>query len=203
MERPLPPAMSPEGEFVPAPDLVEWAEQTFILPGSPLENPDHAHLQHARIGALWTNVGNARQGRTILGTCEMGQPRATQGRWHKARAEQQIVEWFGFVPDFIWTFFAPYAVACSDVEFCALVEHEAYHAAQATDEYGFPRFNKDTGQPIWTMRGHDVEEFVGIVRRYGADAAHVRDLVDAAKRAPEIAAVSIAQACGTCLQKAA
>ncbi|WP_411756115.1 hypothetical protein [Sinorhizobium meliloti] len=32
-----------------------------------------------------------------------------------------------------------------------------------------------------------MQEFVGIVRRYGADAAGVRAIVDAANRPPEIA----------------
>ncbi|WP_267902481.1 putative metallopeptidase [Sinorhizobium meliloti] len=41
--------------------------------------------------------------------------------------------------------------------------------------------------PVFTVRGHDVEEFVGVVRRYGADAAGVRAIVDAANRPPEIA----------------
>lgn len=48
------------------------------------------------------------------------------------------------------------------------------------------------------MRGHDVEEFVGVVRRYGARAAGVQAMVDAASAGPQIAAVKIAQAYGTC-----
>jgi hypothetical protein len=39
--------------------------------------------------------------------------------------------------------------------------------------------------------GHDLEEFVGVVRRYGADAANVRTLVDAANRSPEISKAGI------------
>ncbi|MCM5690787.1 putative metallopeptidase [Sinorhizobium meliloti] len=36
------------------------------------------------------------------------------------------------------------------------------------------------GAPVFTIRGHNVEAFVGVVRRYGADAAGVRAIVDAA-----------------------
>ncbi|NRP70767.1 hypothetical protein ILFOPFJJ_01649 [Ensifer psoraleae] len=79
-----------------------------------------------------------------------------------------------------------------------LVEHELYHAAQETDAFGAPKFSKSTGRPIFTIRGHDVEEFVGVVRRYGADAAGVRAMVDAANQKPEIARVQIAHPCGTC-----
>ncbi|WP_410176759.1 putative metallopeptidase [Sinorhizobium medicae] len=60
------------------------------------------------------------------------------------------------------------------------------------------RLLESTGRPVFTIRGHDVEDFVGVVRRYGADAAGVRAIVDAANRPPEIARAQIAHACGTC-----
>ena len=203
--RPHPPELIFDLEgpnFVPAPDVSEWINETFIDEGSEIENPDHAHLQHATIGVLWTSVANARQGRSVIGQAEEGSPRA-MGRWAKARAEQQVVEWFGEIPDFIITLDASYCAQASDIEFCALVDHELYHCAQDRDQYGAPKFRKDTGRPAFTMRGHDVEEFIGVVRRYGADAAGVRALVDAAAQQPTIARVSIAQACGTCLLRVA
>ncbi|ASJ61546.1 hypothetical protein SMB554_20520 (plasmid) [Sinorhizobium meliloti] len=80
----------------------------------------------------------------------------------------------------------------------ALVEHELNHAAQATDAFGAPKFSRSTGRPVFTIRGHDGEEFVGVVRRYGADAAGIRAIVDAANRPPEIARAQIAHAGGTC-----
>ena len=52
------------------------------------------------------------------------------------------------------------------------------------------------------MRGHDVEEFIGVVRRYGA-SADVQELVDAANSPAEVAKINIARACGTCLMKLA
>lgn len=204
--RPVPPPvlfqpMTPAA-FVPATDLAEWMLATFVAEDAPLLNEDHAHLRFANIGALWTNVGNSRQMRRIVGQCELGEPKAMQGKWAKARQEVQIVEWFGDVPDFILTFDAYYADQCGDDEFCALVEHELYHAGQERDGFGQPKFTKE-GRPKFAMRGHDVEEFVGVVRRYGASAAGVSDLVEAAKRSPEIAPVKIAQACGTCALRAA
>jgi hypothetical protein len=78
--------------------------------------------------------------------------------------EQQMHEWFGRIPKFIITLAADYCEQCNDLEFCALVEHELYHIAQATDDYGAPKFNKETGMPVLKLRGHDVEEFVGVVR---------------------------------------
>lgn len=120
------------------------------------------------------------------------------GKWARARADMQIKQWFDFVPDFIITLDAEYCRECGDAEFMALVEHELYHAAQETDAFGAPKFSRSTGRPVFTIRGHDVEEFVGVVRRYGADAAGIRAIVDAANRPPEIARAQIAHACGTC-----
>ena len=90
------------------------------------------------------------------------------------------------------------------MEWCALVEHELYHIGQRDDGFGAPAFTKD-GMPKLGIRGHDVEEFVGIVRRYGAGggASDTAKLVDAARRAPEVGHADIARACGTCILRAA
>jgi hypothetical protein len=183
--------------FVPAPDLVGWISATFLDDGAPLFNEDHQHLVYATIGALWTVVPNARNGRGIVGQAELGSTIGGMGKWTRARAEQQIVEWFGSVPDFVITLFAPYAENCDDATFCALVEHELSHCGQEPDEYGMPRFKK-SGLPAFCMRGHDVEEFIGVVRRYGADAAGVRAMIEAAAAGPTIAAADISFACGNC-----
>lgn len=187
--------------FVPSPDLDEWAQTTFVNDDATLWNEEHRHLQSASIGWLWTNVGNGRNGKRIVGQCELGRPMA-MGKWAKARAEMQIKAWFGDVPDFIITLDAGYATECGDAEFCSLVEHELLHAGQELDEFGAPKFRK-SGAPALAIRGHDVEEFVSIVRRYGVGAAagETLALVEAAKGAPQVAAASITQACGTCLRQ--
>ncbi|KQY20267.1 hypothetical protein ASD32_07200 [Rhizobium sp. Root483D2] len=189
--------------FVPAADVGEWVKATFFDPSSPVANPEHDHLANAHIGYLWTVVENNRKGKRVIGQCETGSPQGAMGKWSKARAEQQVVEWFGSVPDFIITLDAEYCQQCGDAEFMALVEHELYHAAQDVDFFGAPKFNKMTGQPVFVIRGHDVEQFIGVVLRYGADAAGVRAMVDAANRPPEIARAHIEHSCGTCLLRVA
>ncbi|MBY0258555.1 putative metallopeptidase [Methylobacterium sp.] len=182
----------------PAHDLLAWMRATFIDEDAPLLNEDHVHLRSARLGVLWCAVPNARQGKAVVGMCEttgfMG------NRWAKARFEQQIVGWFGWMPHFLLTFDADYADQCSDATFCAIVEHELYHAGQAKDRWGAPRFSKTTGEPVFEIRGHDVEEFVGVVARYGAGhaAGQTAALVAAANRAPIVCEAEIAGACGTC-----
>lgn len=56
--------------------------------------------------------------------------------------------------------------------------------------------------PVLKLRGHDVEEFVGVVRRYGA-SKDVQEMVDAANRPAEVAQIDVARACGTCMLKLA
>lgn len=113
-------------------------------------------------------------------------------------------KWFGQIANFFITMTADCRLQtadccaqCSELEFCVLVEHELYHIAQATDDFGAPNFNKE-GQPVLKLRGHDVEEFVGVVRRYGA-SVEVQEMVDAANKPAEVAHLNIARACGNCM----
>ena len=161
-----------------------------------LYNEDHAHLLQANVGVVWTSVPYRRQMRGVIGMAEMPGQGSLSG-WRKARAEQQLEEWFGLVPDFLVTLYAPFCEGADDATFCALVEHELYHCAQAVNEFGAPRFSRATGRPIYTLRGHDVEEFVGVVRRYGARATGASELVRAANAGPQVAPAAISGACGT------
>lgn len=200
MMRPFPPEhlTGGLGSFEPAPEVQRWARSLFIAEDASLANIDHEHLQQADIGFLWTNEPNERRGRMILGTCQQVPP--SGDKWSVGRACAQLGEWFGEIPDFLITLYGPAAALMDDASFMALVEHELYHAAQRRDIYGAPMFNKETGAPIWTTRPHDVEQFVGVVRRYGADATGVRALVDAANAGPEISEARVSIACGNCLR---
>ncbi len=187
--------------FIPAPDVLDWLRDTFLDVGSELFNADHAHLRDAKLGILWTNCDNSRNMRSVIGQAELMPPMA-MGKWQRALAMQQVEEWFGGMPDFLITFSAPAAHGMDDASFCALVEHELYHCAQKMDEFGMPKFKQD-GTPSFAIRGHDVEEFVGVVARYGAIDPGVAAMAEVAKHKPLIGAASIAGACGTCLRTAA
>jgi hypothetical protein len=185
--------------LAPAPEVWDWIEAKILSEEGHIHNPDHAHLIDAPVRVLWASSCFAKAGRTVLGQAESVMFRA--GGWQKARQEQQMVDWFGEVPSFLITLAGDYCAQCTDAEFCALVEHELYHIAQKTDQYGAAKFTED-GLPSLTLRGHDVEEFVGVVRRYGA-SEDVQQLIDAASNPPEVAKINIARACGTCLLKSA
>lgn len=200
--RPLPPENMLDGGFcylAPANEVVDWVNRCILDDDGPIHNTDHLHLDQAHIGYLWASNSFAKQGRTVIGHAEQVMIRA--GGWQKARQEQQLREWFGYVPDFLITLAADYCAQCSDLEFCALVEHELYHIGQELDDFGSPKFTKE-GLPKLALRGHDVEEFVGVVRRYGANA-QVTKLMEAAKDPAKVSRLNVAQACGTCLFKTA
>lgn len=202
MSRPQPPADLLDELFLtlrPAPEVWEWINTEILADTGSLHNPDHAHLLDANVRVLWASQAFAKQGRTVLGQAEQVMHRA--GGWQKARQEQQMREWFGDEPEFLITLAADFCAQCSEAEFCALVEHELYHIAHKLDKYGSPAFTQD-GLPKLEMRGHDVEEFVGVVRRYGP-SHDVQQLIDAASRPPEVAKINISRACGTCLLKSA
>src|SRR5690606_29175933 len=70
--RPLPPEalLSLDVEYmrlVPADGMAEWIEQTFIRPGAPLYNEQHAHLEDADIVYLWAAGPMRKQGQAIVG----------------------------------------------------------------------------------------------------------------------------------------
>lgn len=209
-KRPVPPTdltvMAFDGDedtaFVPAPDVGNWMREAFLDPGGPLANEEHEHLLQADIGVLWTNVKNVRQMRITLGTAEIFEPKGNA--WQRERQRIQVRQWFGREPDFIVTLSAPYCSAASDAAFCALVEHELYHCAQATNPRTLdPSFSRETGLPLWTIRGHDVEEFIGVARRYGTSVPQIAEFVKAVQQGPTVALGDLAGACGTCLRKVA
>lgn len=195
--RPIVPELEINRPFLPAPEVAEWLKETFVLDGGALHNPEHHHLEFAQIGVLWTDLPHSRHMHRVAATAEM--PMFQGSGWKRSRQEQQMAEWFGLVPDFVITIDTGVASVLSDAQWCALVEHELYHCGQARNEYGAPKFTRE-GLPKFAIRGHDVEEFVGIVRRYGAGnaAGATAALVKAASEPPDVARIDIARACGTC-----
>ena len=207
LPRPKPPAslLDPDNLFTrltPALGVAEWVQEQLLAEDGRIHNPDHGHLIDADLVYLWASNGFSKRGRTVIGQAEEVMIRA--GGWQKARQEQQMREWFGRVPSYIITLDAAYCATCSDADWCALVEHELYHVAQKKDEFGAPAFTKD-GLPKLGIQGHDVEEFVGVVQRYGVGDPNgaLARIAAAARGQPAVTRSSIAGACGTCLMRAA
>lgn len=205
LKRPIPPVhLRDDGwQFESAPSVTDWMRETFIDGPSQLINEDHQHLTQAEIGVIWTNWPAKVHGIPIVGTAEFVQMIGRGRPWGKQRQQAMLDQLEVSDCDFIITLFAPYCHTADDATFCSIIEHELYHCGQQ-ERFGFPWFRK-SGGPMFGIKGHDVEEFVGVVRRYGAGAAagETAALVRAANRAPEVAAADIASMCGTCRKGAA
>lgn len=183
---------------LPAIDLASFFLAALLSPDSRLYNVEHEHLLTAKIGFLFTDTPATRKGKHIMGQAEM--PSQMSGSpWAKARALQQYCDWFGEPQDFIITLYAPYVLQAAPIEQMALLEHELYHCGHVHDSQGIPKFKQD-GSPVFGIRGHDVEEFVGVARRYGISAGEGRALAEALLSGPELSPVTVSAVCATCIR---
>jgi hypothetical protein len=188
--------------FAPGLDVWDWILRNIIAVDGPIHNPDHGHLADADVCVLWADGGFTSKMRQVIGTAEEVAFRCNA--WQRGRQELQMGQWFGRVPGFLITLDGRFARECSDTEWCALVEHELYHLAHKQDPYGAPMFTRD-GKPKVGIQGHDVEEFVGVVRRYGVgdQDSSVARMVRAANSPAQVSRAALAGACGTCMLKVA
>ncbi|OTU47238.1 hypothetical protein CAT37_01635 [Acinetobacter pittii] len=188
--------------IVPALDLKNWVVANFLTLGGYLHNPDHDHIAemlHDNEGFLafaWASTAYTRAKRMVLGQCE--KVMFQQGGWKKARQEQQMRDWFGTVPTYLITVDASFCERANDNEFCALIEHELYHIGVERDDDGEMQFSSSTGLPKHFLAGHDVEEFIGVVKRWGANKS-VKRLVEVAKNPPFVSDLNISRCCGNCV----
>lgn len=188
--------------FLPAPELDVFVKENFLNEESKLYNEDHLHLRQARIAYLWTNVANSRGGKSIVATAETPRPPAIGGKWARAKWEYQMERWFGHSSfDFLITMNARYINNSEPIVGFATLDHELYHCGQKLGDYGAKKFSKTSGRPEYILVGHDLEEFVGIWRRYGVEAGAGESIkmAAAAKRKPEIGKADIRALCGTCM----
>lgn len=196
--------------LAPALDVEAWVLDTVLDEGGALYNPDHELLRswEPRVGVLWATEPLVKSGRRVLGRCALGRP--SGDAWAQLARTEQLVRWFGDVPAFTVTLdarFVSHALRTGrGADVLALVEHELYHCGQEVDRYRAPKFNRD-GSPKWAVRPHDVEEFAGVVRRYGVAASAAGPLVAAAEHVrehgPDVAPATIDGVCGTCRREVA
>jgi len=203
MKRPRPPKKMLETiapMFIPALDVEKWVKAGFLNEDSRIYNEHHRHLIFAEIAFLWTNVSNSRQMKTIAATAEIPKPSPMANKWEKAKYDLLMDLWFG--PrnfDFLITMNTRILNEVNDRQFTAIIDHELYHCAQKRDQFGVKEFYKN-GRPKFAMLGHDVEEFTGIIERYGvqAGAGDTVNFINAAKKRPTVGAVDLKSMCGTC-----
>ena len=130
------------------------------------ECDEFQHLSHGDAGILFLMRAEPKikAQKAVLG--EAALPRfmgslGAVGRWLLAKACG------GDLPDFLMILDSTWWAQATPKQREALVYHEMCHMAHAVDKDGEPRFTEE-GNPIWDIRGHDLEEFNAVVRRYGA-----------------------------------
>ena len=145
-----------------------------------LDAAEHEHLREHEpdVGFLLREKELVNQGRRILGTCHMPQVQGRLGPLFDWMLERTL----GYVPVFLFVLDAEWWRQASDREREILMFHEMLHAGIAKDNDGCPRFNRQTGEPSWAIRGHDIEEFNEVVARYGAWSPDVQAFLAAVKR---------------------
>lgn len=169
-------------DFARAENVEDFANRHFLDRSGLFFDPEHGHLLPGIIGVLWASSTHKDKGSVKAGTAQLlkaGEPT----KWSEAVQERFLYEMFGgWRPVFKITLHAPTWTAYNDRQRLALLDHELLHCAQAKGMFGEPRFSTQTGMPIWTVRPHDSEQFVGTVERWGAEAAGVQGIVKAASK---------------------
>ncbi len=179
----------------PWPEFRDWARATFLTFGSKFYNLDHAHLEEMSVEFLFTNVRHLKGANARIGQAETGP--GTGLPWAVARHDEQLRRWFGYIPDFIITIDAVYFAQANPGQICALVEHELYHCDVVRTKMGNPKLNK-FGQMKPTMRPHDIEEFAGVLWRYGPVEADHFLIKQALESEPLFRDIDLRGLCGTC-----
>ena len=145
-----------------------------------LEYPEHEHLKNGKptVGFLLRAHPKLEAGRQVLGSVHM--PQVT-GKLRDVFT--WMVEFtFGGIPDYLVILDAGYWESVDDRLREILMFHEMSHCVQKTDRYGEPQYSRITGEPVWGLVGHDVEEFTAVVARYGAWNDDIESFVAAANR---------------------
>lgn len=207
--RPRPQAEGP-AFFSRAPDVEEWLVRSFIESDAPLHRESLAHLQVASIGVLWVRPQEKRRGKIVAGKAGLMKPPQSLFGWEKELWWHTMNGFFGAedsdsdepqkVPDFLIRFWVEAALEYDDASWLALCFHELRHMAQEEDEFGAPKFNRQ-GAPVWTIRGHDLEEFSEVAEMFGVGALGMsgKQFYEALRKGPTVAQASITAVCGTCL----
>lgn len=149
-----------------------------------LKLAEHAHIveAEARVEFLMRTHAEVKGGRQVLGTVFRPD---VQGRL------REVFQWlledkFGGLGegdrpiDYLIVLDAEWWMDADERDREILVYHEMCHIQPAYDKMGAQRFDRDTGLPVLTLAGHDVEEFSAVVRRYGAYSRDIRDFIGAA-----------------------
>jgi hypothetical protein len=131
--------------------------------------PEHAHLVDAVIGYVFRDDMLTRQGKVVAAEAILVERILQSDKRYSRMVKAFILHVLGaeVLPDFVMLIDRNIWEGQSAEEKLALVDHELSHMHFATEEDGeTQKFHRD-GSPWWSLRGHDVEEFCGVIERNG------------------------------------
>lgn len=147
-------------EILDAPDVAVIGQRLIAT------QPEHEHLQDARVLYLFTTAQRRRCDRVVLGTAQKANPIQ---RYLSRKAQEVADDEVAFAADFIILIsYLDWQIA-GDTEREALVYHELCHCG----------LKVKNGKRTWVLRGHDVEEFAAVIQRYGLYCYELRQMADA------------------------
>jgi hypothetical protein len=139
-------------EYMPAPEVAEIARQLIA------RVTQHHELVNCHIEYMFIKKAPKSKGRVKLGCV-----RLVTGRnaWLVGlNGERTTKTFLTGVPFFLMEIsHDEWHARLDDSQKIALVDHELSHCAISYDD--------ETGEPVLSTRGHDVEEFVGVISRNG------------------------------------
>lgn len=183
------------------PELTDHIHNTILSPTHKMFNPVHLHLNELDLGFLFTNIENSTKGQRILGQAKI--PGSGGDAWGVGMTNLFLIERFGYFPDALIILNGIWFSGATNLQRYALIEHELFHIAQKTDQYGLPQWDDETGKPKIKIQGHDVEEFIGVVSRYGTYSPELAQMKGAMMKEPEFTIGEIDGICGSCKRKVA
>lgn len=139
--------------------------------------PEFEHLRdgEAVVDFLLRDGEEIKQGRLVLGAVHLP---GVQGQL-KPVFDWMLRNLLGRSPDFLVILDRDYWLGADERSREILMYHEMCHMIQKVDADGEPRFD-DEGRPVFGLIGHDVEDFIAVVRRYGAYSDEIRQFIAAA-----------------------
>lgn len=160
---------------VPADDAMHPA----IIAERLMNDPEHAHLREneIRLDYLFRGEPKIKGGRMVLGSVH--EP-SCQGEM-RPLFEWMLERLLGRLPDYLIILDRGFWTSVTPQTRDALLFHELCHIKQKVDEYGAPKFNKQTGLPMYGLVGHDIEEFRAVVAKFGAWSPDIEDFLAAAR----------------------
>ncbi len=129
---------------------------------------EHRHLADATIGYVFRDDELTRHGKVIVAEAILVERiLPSDKRWSRfiKWSLQRVLS--GNLPDFLVLIDRNLWDGFDAEQKLALIDHELSHCWYATEDDGTTQKFHQDGSPWWTIRGHDLEEFCGVVDRRG------------------------------------